>query len=190
MKKFIIVFISLVNAYVMAAPVIFTPYPVDFTPPPDYVAVGDEVTGFYHGYFYEGSALLSLDGLIAGSDDSVWDWFYGYDDTEFLSADGYPATTFDSAFLAAAGVTGTFDMLFRVYDNVDITKAKNYYEVVVTVDVFWNPAKGMLDSFASSPVSTSGTWQAIPEPAAALLMIVGGMLTWVVNRRKRLQFAL
>ncbi|MFA5689432.1 MAG: PEP-CTERM sorting domain-containing protein [Kiritimatiellales bacterium] len=103
-----------------------------------------------------------------------------------------PATIVDNLTLSAQT---NYEFIYRVYTAVDAVGRYGYLEItgitsksgVAPDPSFTLSQAAVRNAIASNP---DLAWTIIPEPAAVLLMFVGGVLTWVSNRRKKLHYAL
>jgi len=116
------------------------------------------------------------------------------------------APTADDAWLniegsfGGAGSNGYFSEILTGAALGDVSGGDDVYSVVFNNSIYGNATKyaildGSLHPLESSfdpPVNydTSGTiagdWQAVPEPATAMLLALGGGLAWLVRLKQRM----
>jgi hypothetical protein len=109
--------------------------------------------------------------------------------TTILSS-GKGGVTWGTTFSAPGGSLGLGDYVYSVLFNAaTIASAYNYKYTTMTDGLFAGGGNSWYtlpasDGDATYKTTTLSDWQAVPEPATALLFGIGGMGAWMVRRSK------
>lgn len=170
MKKVIILALLLVIGFSAQSATIDRMWTSVLTPAP--FLTGTEVAGEGAGWYAE--VFNVTDGLAAGGGNTIstfgWIVGYGYAINNFNFG---PATETDSVFL-------------RLYNNAIPGSAGFYVDSAthILTDIVDDVNPPAADDLKVTFNFTSSSWQAVPEPATALLFGIGGMGAFVLRRNK------
>ena len=123
-------------------------------------------------------STINFAGLLSTGDDT-------YTSNQFVFgvsglADGFGKTTISNPANITSG-DKLYSVIFNSSDVLTATKWAVIDSAVATVSYTPNP-------FNYNPGGVvAGDWQAVPEPATALLFGIGGIGAWLVRRNKKMQ---
>jgi hypothetical protein len=169
MKKLALIFMVLFVVYSVQAATIDRNWTSKFTAALTFTGSEDPLDGA--GWWVEVFNQTD-DAATSGNTTATLGWADGF---------GYVVNTF-----TFGPATEADSVLLRLYNNANPFAATHYIDsatqILADLDDLLPPSPGATDvtfNFSSS------SWQAVPEPATAMLFSVGGMGAWMLRRRKQ-----
>lgn len=146
------------------------------------VILFEDVNGNNSGSWYN-SLIINNSAIVTSTADGTGDDVMS---TMYTSITGFdtPFTlrTFSNSSQSIAAGKNVYTVLF---DSDSIATADNF--IVFDSTPFLVPAAGEPPQVQSYELSSvTGSWQAVPEPATAMLLALGGGLAWLVRLKQRL----
>jgi len=136
---------------------------------------GDGLDGWTTGL----NEINFTSGLVSGDDVVLYKGGYAVDDTAFSPNSQQTYT----------GVSGA-EAYYMVWSDIGATAtdlgAGNYFGLFREDNVNWQvPATGTVAPFVADANAVGSYYQSVPEPATALLLVIGAGCAWAGRRAKR-----